>query len=616
MLTKQSCQKSTETKSRNVLAKLVSKRGALSALLLGLTLSTASAEIVDIPSSVIDRQGVPISESQPRVRQVQAQIPQPPAPIPPASVPIGPAPIGPQGAPVPVPLQAQPAPTPTAPVPNAPTPLDLNANGLNANPNADISDLAQPTLPPAPAAARNFNNTRPALGAVAGSFSSAPTMIGDTFQGGLTIFQGSITQDFAFTAVGTVLSGSDGGANSTLAFESEFGNDIVPNDLFSTGIGSDLSLSPGSDGFADTFSILEPLPPNDAPTSPGPGFVFDGGTATFTGGVGGTTAQPGIYTNGSEWFITYSYTSAIGTVVQGEQLRPVTGPGVAIRRVKISENFSPEVRDRAFLSYNFFNDVVGGLGDISRYTLGIERVLVDNLISIEARLPMAGTYGSTQDLDGPENRDFEIGNATFIGKAVLLRTNRLLWTGGMGIALPTADDSNYLSGGQNILSIRNETVRLLPFTAFSWKHTRDTILQSYLQFDFATNDDSVFFSPTGGNLPEIGQYSDASLVHVDASLSHVLYRSNDRCSRLQQVIGNAELHYTGSLEDSDVVRDPSGGFEFGSLQSRFNIVNATSGLHLLLGKKLVLTPAITVPLTSGLDEEFDYEATVQLNYLF
>ena len=590
-------------KSSNEFLGSASKRASLGALLLGLTLSTASAELIDIPSSPIDRQGAPISASQERIRQVQAQIPQPPAPI------QAPVPIQPGGAPAPVPLQ-NPG-LQNAPIQNAPQPLNLNSNGLNANPNADISELAQPTLPPEPSATRNFSNTRPALGAVAGEFSAAPNMIGDTFQGGLTIFQGSTTQNFTVTALGTVLSGVDGGANSLLAFES--GSDIVPNDFFSTGIGSD--LSPGSDGFADTFSILEPFPPNDAPTSPGPGFTFDGGTATFTGVAGPTTAQPGIYTDGSQWFIAYSYTSAIGTVVQGAQLRPVTGPGVAIRRVKISENFSPEVRDRAFLSYNFFNDVIGGLGDISRYTLGFERVLVDDLISVEARLPMAGTYGSTQNLDGPESRDFEIGNAALIGKAVLLRTNRLLWTGGMGISLPSADDSVYQMGGQNILRIENETVRLMPFTAFSWKRSRNTTLQFYTQFDFATNDDSVLFDLAGGDLPEIGEYSDASLVHLDASISRVLYRSKDRCSRLQQVIGNSELHYTGSLEDADVVRDPTGGFEFGSLQSRVNILNATTGLHLLLGNNVVVTPAVTVPLRDGLDEEFDYEATVQLNYL-
>ncbi len=132
------------------------------------------------------------------------------------------------------------------------------------------------------------------------------------------------------------------------------------------GTGLDLA---GNDGFADTFQLAEPLPPSDAPTSPGPGFTFDGGTAVYTSNVGGaTTPQPGQYVNGSTWYLQYSYTQTLLSPDQGG--RPVPTPGVSVRRIKLSENFSPEVRDRCFASYNFFNDAYGGLGDVSRYTLG------------------------------------------------------------------------------------------------------------------------------------------------------------------------------------------------------------------------------------------------------
>ena len=76
----------------------------------------------------------------------------------------------------------------------------------------------------------------------------------------------------------------------------EFGTDIAPNDVFTTGIGSDLA---GADGFADSFVIAEPLPPSDALTSPGPGFTFDGGSAVYTNNTTSTTPQAGIYNNGS-----------------------------------------------------------------------------------------------------------------------------------------------------------------------------------------------------------------------------------------------------------------------------------------------------------------------------
>jgi hypothetical protein len=45
------------------------------------------------------------------------------------------------------------------------------------------------------------------------------------------------------------------------------------------------------------------------------------------------------------------------------------------------------------------------------------------------------------------------------------------------------------------------------------------------------------------------------------------------------------------------------------------VVNATAGLHLVLRNNLIVTPAMSVPLRDGLDEQFDYEAIVHLNYL-
>ena len=196
----------------------------------------------------------------------------------------------------------------------------------------------------------------------------------------------------------------------------EFGNDSAPNDVF-TAFGTGQDLDGSNDGFADTFEILEPIPPNDALTSPGPGFTFDGGEAVYTNNTTSTDPQAGVYQDGQQWYVKYSYTSTLdsnsGGGGPGSGLRsfvPVPAPGISARRIKIAENFSPEVRDRFFLNYSFFNDSFGGLGDISRYIMGFERILVDDLVSLEVRLPMAATYGSFQQLDRAENRNFELGN--------------------------------------------------------------------------------------------------------------------------------------------------------------------------------------------------------------
>ena len=240
------------------------------------------------------------------------------------------------------------------------------------------------------------------LGATAGSFSAAPTMIGDFFGGGFSTLSGSQTVSFARFARANNISagGGPGSANSILAFE--VGTDTVFNDVFSIGTG--LDVAGGGDG-ADTFTINEPVPPSDAPTAPGPNFTFDGGTAVYTNNTTDTTAQPGIYQDGEFWYLQYSYTSAINGAAGTGGLIALPAPGNASRRVKLSENFSPEVRDRVFFNYSFFNDSFGGLGDISRYLLGVERLLCED-VSFEARLPVAGTYASSQQINSANAQRF------------------------------------------------------------------------------------------------------------------------------------------------------------------------------------------------------------------
>ncbi len=577
----------------------LARRAVLASLLCGA--STAFGEVIDIPTSPI---GSGVSYPRGVVAQAQAQAPavtnQQPS-----------APIGNQQFQPPIrefPSQdilGESVPAPPGVTAGEP-PQDVPPT-LNADPNADISDLVPPPPVPPPAPPRpTANRRRAGLGATAAGFSSAPTMIGDLFGGGLSTISGGQTIPFSGYSSGTILSGGPGQANSQLVFE--FGSDIVPDDVFTTGLGLDLA---GNDGFADTFQIAEPLPPSDAPTSPGPGFTFDGGTAVFTADNGSvTTPQPGQYIDGSTWYLSYSYSQSILGVDQGG--RPVPAPGVSVRRVKLSENFSPEVRNRCFASYNFFNDAYGGLGDVSRYTLGLERILVDELVSVEARLLMAGTYGSTQVLEDAESRSFELGNAVFLSKGVLLRNDHFIWSAGVGFTIPSADDTRIQRGGQDILVIKNKTYHILPFTALLLRASEDTFLQAYMQLDVAANGDPLYGNLAGGPLPQLGVFTDSTLMTLDFAVNHVLHRSRSR-SLVSQVIANGEIHYTGTLQESDFVT--SNGLTYTNLQRYFNVVNATAGLHLVLGSHVVVTPAMSIPLRDGLNEQFDYEAICQINYL-
>lgn len=442
------------------------------------------------------------------------------------------------------------------------------------------------------------------LGTTSGSFSTAPTMMGDLFGGGVSIVGKPQTISTSAFLPGTIISGS--GPTAVLAFD--FGGG-TPNDLFTaSGTGVDVS----GDLLFDQFQLLEPVPPTDAPTSPGPGFVYTGGVANYTGtATGGTQPIDGAFINNDIWHVQYDYlSSGIGSNPNGIL---IAGPDVATRRVKLSENFSPEVRDRCFFNYNFFNDAFGGIGDVSRYVLGLERVLVDDLVSLEVRIPMAGTLSSRQQVNTPGDRDFELGNTTLIGKAVLLRTDRFTLTGGTGITIPLADNARLLDGSNELLRIENEAVHMLPFLGLLHRFDRKTFFQAYTQADVDVQGNPVLANITGGPLQTIGRFNDSTLIHADISAHRVVYENRRSSSMLKGVIANAELHYTATVQGSDSVAGQ--GVVVENLKDNFNILNATVGAHFLVGNHFVVTPGMSVPLRDGLDEQFDYEAILQLNYL-
>jgi len=480
---------------------------------------------------------------------------------------------------------------------------------LPTDPNARIEDLVAPLpafqpLGGQPAGGAPRSALPAGLGATASSFSAAPNMMGDFFGGGLSRASIRETSSFSNVLSGTVLSGGDGDAAAILAFE--VGADTLPNDLFTTGIGIDAS----GDANPDTFQILEPIPPSDALTAPGPGFTFDGGTAVFVEpDPTATEAQSGIFVDGDQWLVRYSFSQLLAG--EGAGIVAIPGPGVSVRRVKISENFSPEVRNRFFTNYSFFNDSFGGLGDISRIIFGQEVLIVDDLISVEFRVPTAATFGSTQSIEGPEQRDFELGNVTLIAKGVLLRSQKMIWSGGLGISLPVADDSVLTRDGGTILRVENNSIHLLPFTGFLFRKNRETTLQASMQLDIAANGDPVFGNLDGGVLPQLGVFTDSTLLYLDLGINHLLFQGHGR-DRIRSIHGNAELHYTGTLNGSDSINN--NGFNYTNLAENFNILNATTGFHIALDNNLVVTPAISVPLRNGLDQQFDYEAVLQLNY--
>lgn len=411
------------------------------------------------------------------------------------------------------------------------------------------------------------------------------------------------TRRFQFYAEGTVLSGS--GASSVLAFERDgIGG---PNDAFSVGAGTDVT----GDGHFDSFSLLEPIPPNEIPTSPGANYAYAGGTAVYTANNSGeqpVNDQTALGRN--QWFLDYAYSA-----LTADEVKPPIGGGAAVRRVKLADNNSPMPRDRLFFDYRFFHDVIAGIGDVSRYTFGFEKTFRDGNSSIEVRFPFAATLDSEQMVSGRAARNFESGNLTLIYKDVVYASDSLLGTIGTGIAFPSADGTTVTRDQVGrILEIDNQAIHLLPYAGFLWQPNEEYYLQGFCQFDFDTAGNPVYADAAGGKLPRIGVLQESSWLFLDLSGGYWLYQSDTYDSLIQRVAAVGELHYSSTLQDAD--RVSGNNIDVFLPSNRLDIINTTFGFHIETKRNSTIATALGIPLRSGDDKRFEYELIVSFNSLF
>lgn len=406
---------------------------------------------------------------------------------------------------------------------------------------------------------------------------------------------------FGFHATGTDLSMDP--TNPAWAYE----RDGVggPNDVFSVGPGRDTDGRSG----VDTFDLLEPLPPNEVETSPGPDYVYAGGTATYTETNERRTPAPDPIQNNQQWYLEYSYSR--GQLVFE---LPEVG-GAAVRRVILSENNSPIPRDRFFVDHRFFHQVYRDFGDVNRYTFGAERTFLDGMSSLEVRFPFAATLDSDQTIGSTYARNFEAGNITLALKDVLWYNEQLLVTTGLGFTFPSADDATVnLAGVGRIMTIRNESFHLLPYMAAQWQPRSDFYMIGFLQLDFDTGGNSVLADITGRNLREIGVLQESTWLFADVSLGYSFYEASSSDSLVQRLTAIGELHYSTTLQEADSVS--GNDIVVTSISNRSDVLNATAGLLLSTNRRSMVTSAVSVPLRDGDDRQFNMELITSFNLFY
>lgn len=368
--------------------------------------------------------------------------------------------------------------------------------------------------------------------------------------------------------------------------------------------------------------------------SGGPGSLADPGSTftdtvngVFTGiypGVGGTTT----YVPSASGFVDATTTSGVNNYTAYafydyvvETTVPV--PGANVGFVKLSENVSPLPRDRVYFNYSFFhNALVGDLrNDVNRFTPGFEKTFADGWTSIEVRTPFAATIASMQTIDpsdpcGLTNaQDVEFGNMSVIFKSVFALGRTWAWTGGMQVALPTADDVIVRAGpgGPTVVRVNNQSTRLMPFTGFIWAPNETWFSQSLLQLDTAANGNPAYLANLGGQgLDYVGKLEYPTYMYLAFSTGYWAYKSNG--PGLTGISPIMEVHVNQALQQSDVIGGEQ--YRLGTQYGVVSLVNGLVGCNFEWGTRSTFTCAYVTPLGGGADRWFDGELRAFWNYRF
>ena len=303
-------------------------------------------------------------------------------------------------------------------------------------------------------------------------------------------------------------------------------------------------------------------------------------------------------------------------------------PGANVGFLKLAENVSPLPRDRVYMNYSYFNNALLGdmRQDVNRFTPGLEKTFYDGWTSIEVRTPFASTYANSQFVDPndpcglTDGQAVEFGNMSVIFKSIIALGQKWAWSGGMQVALPTAGDTIVRSapGGQTLVRVNNDSVRLMPFSGLIWAPNDRWYSQTLLQLDTATNGNPAYLGFPGsttippGGLAQVGKLQYPTFLYLSFSGGYWLYK-NDR-GRLTGFSPIAELHVNQALQGSDVLDGPN--YQLGNNYGVISLVNGVVGANWEWGKRSTLTVAYATPLGGGVDRWFDGEARLFYNWRF
>jgi hypothetical protein len=297
---------------------------------------------------------------------------------------------------------------------------------------------------------------------------------------------------------------------------------------------------------------------------------------------------------------------------------PSPAGGGVVGRTKVSEDNNPLPRDRVIFEYDYFNRVplTSNKFDVHRFSPGFEKTFFDQRASVEVRVPFASTL-DTDLVAGTTgtSRAGEFGDVHVTLKGLVYSSPAFNFAAGLGIAIPTADDTRvFLPGGTELLRIKNESVILTPYFAYLVTPDDRLFFQNWFQIGFDASDNPVSVNPDLAGLREVGNLTDQTILQIDAQVGYWLYRSQDNSRWLTALAPFFEVHYNTALDNADTIR--AGALTITGVRNRFDELNLSAGVVAQLGNNCLLSFGAAFPVKGQSDRSFDYQLGIRASIFF
>jgi hypothetical protein len=293
--------------------------------------------------------------------------------------------------------------------------------------------------------------------------------------------------------------------------------------------------------------------------------------------------------------------TAFGPRVPGNtSLAALLKSGVAVPSVrgpKIADDENPLPQDRAYVNFNYFDDLNGPLNralgvdvhSIQAYheLFGVEKTFFDGNASVGLRLPL-NTLSTQSGLTAFDGASTDVGDLSVIFKYLLYKNseNGDVISGGLLVTAPTGPSA---FAGYSVFAVPEHTTLLQPFVGYCKGLSENWFIHGFTSIEV----------PCG---------VDVTMLYNDVGIGYIAMRAGPDSNRfLTSIVPTFEVHVNTPLNHR-------GGLDPDDLLGTADVVDLTTGVTFEFNRRSTLAIAVAVPVTGP--KPFDLEALAQFNLRF